>query len=364
MDGVEKVRQRLNDGAEKMRGQGSIYLRGTTYWIRYSWHGKEYRESAHTADEKKAQKLLQQRLRAVGTPSFAEPKEQRYTLDDLLDKLELDYTRKQNRSFKNIKYCWPHIAAGFPFHRVVDIDKDAIEKYQTARIKAGAASATINREVAYIKRGIKLLGLSVPVVEKLTEDNVRQGFLRIPEFNSLLAEIPDTNVRDLVEFLYNSGWRSSEPKAMQWDWLDLDSWTVRLPADFSKNKKPRTLPLEGALRDIIKRRISLRDPACPFVFHRNGKPIKSFRKAFQAAARATGQLALVPHDMRRSAIRSFRKAGLSETDGMKLSGHKTRSVYDRYDIIDDEDSRQAMRRAQEYTKQEATRKVIPLKRKA
>jgi integrase len=78
------------------------------------------------------------------------------------------------------------------------------------------------------------------VVEKLTEDNVRQGFLRIPEFNSLLAEIPDTNIRDLVEFLYNSGWRSSEPKAMQWDWLDLDSWTVRLPRIFPriKNRGP------------------------------------------------------------------------------------------------------------------------------
>jgi integrase len=73
---------------------------------------------------------------------------------------------------------------------------------------------------------------------------------------------------------------------------------------------------------------------------------------------------LVPHDMRRSAIRNFRKAGLSETEGMKLSGHRTRNVYDRYNIVDDEDSRQAMRQAQEYLKHEAGRKVIPLKRKA
>jgi integrase len=291
-------------------------------------------------------------------------RERRYTLDDMLSEIGREYTRKQNRSFKNVSYCWPYIETGFQFHRVVDIDKDAIKNYQAARLRAGAAPSTVNREVAYVKLGIKLLGLPVPVVDQLSEDNVRQGFLRVTEFNALLSEIPDSNVRDIVEFLYNSGWRSSEPKAMQWSWLDLDSWTARLAAEFSKNKKPRTLPLEGDLRDIIRRRIKLRDPACSFVFHRSGKPIKSFRKAFQAAAKAIGRPDLVPHDMRRSAIRNFRKAGLSETDGMNLSGHKTRAVYDRYDIHDDQDAREAMRRAQEYKKAEAARKVIPLKRKA
>ena len=108
----------------------------------------------------------------------------------------------------------------------------------------------------------------------------------------------------------------------------------------------------------------MRDLACPKVFHRKGKPIRSFRKAFKAAAKAVGLGDFVPHDMRRSAIRNFRKAGISESDGMKLSGHKTRSVYDRYNIIDDEDSREAMKRAQEYNKRQQKRKIIPLKRKA
>src|SRR5262249_12299907 len=154
----------------------------------------------------------------------------------------------------------------------------------------------------------------------LKEDNVRQGFLRMGDFNSLLEEIPNPDTKDIIEFLYHCAWRSSEPMAMQWHWLDLDSWTVRLPAKYSKNKKPRTLPLEGILRDIIKRRIKARDIICPYVFHRKGKPIKSFRKAFKAAAKAASFVDIVPHDMRRSAIRNFRKAGLSESDGMKLSG--------------------------------------------
>jgi integrase len=360
VDGVEKIRE----CKIMMRGQGSIYLRGKTFWIRYAWRGKEYRESAHTDNETKARKLLLKRIKAVGTPMFVEPKDQRYTLDDLLEKIRGRYLKKGQRSFVNLQYCWPNIEAGFPFHRVVDIDKDAIESYQTKRLDAGAAPASVNRETAYLKLGFKLLGLPAPVVEQLPEDNVRQGFIRVADFNALLVEVRDPNVRDIVEFLYHSGWRSSEPKAMGWHWLDLDTWTVRLPAEYSKNKKPRTLPLQGVLREIIERRIKARDIACPYVFHRNGKQIKSFRKAFEAAARAIGQPDLVPHDMRRSAVRNFRKAGLSESDGMKLSGHKTRSVYDRYDIIDEADSREAMKRAQEYIRRQSQRKVIPLKRKA
>jgi hypothetical protein len=110
-----------------MKGQGSVYLRGKTYWIRYAWRGKEYRESAETDNEEKAGKLLLKRLKAVGTPKFVEPKDQRYTLDDMLEKIRARYLKKQQRSFKNVEYCWPHLEAGFPFHRVADIDKDKIE---------------------------------------------------------------------------------------------------------------------------------------------------------------------------------------------------------------------------------------------
>lgn len=67
--------------------------------------------------------------------------------------------------------------------------------------------------------------------------------------------------------------------------------------------------------------------------------------------------------MRRSAVQNFRRAGLSESDGMKLSGHRTRNVYDRYNILDDEDVISAMNKVQNHLKKEAkNRKVVPLKR--
>ena len=138
-----------------------------------------------------------------------------------------------------------------------------------------------------------------------------------------------------------------------------------MPGKKSKSKKPTTLPLVGTLLDIVERRMKVRRLDCPFVFHRNGRQIRWFRGSFRAAAKAIGQPELLPHDFRRSAIRNFRKAGLSEGAGMALSGHKTRNVYDRYCIISDEDKAVDMQRVEEYLKKEAqSRKVVPLKRES
>jgi len=102
---------------------------------------------------------------------------------------------------------------------------------------------------------------------------------------------------------------------------------------------------------------------CPFVFHRDGKPVKSFRRAFKAAAKEAGLAGTLPHDMRRSAIRNFRKAGISESDGMKISAHRTNSVYKRYDIIDEEDQRRTIEKVQEHQRREMENlKVVPIKR--
>jgi len=81
------------------------------------------------------------------------------------------------------------------------------------------------------------------------------------------------------------------------------------------------------------------------------------------ACEAIGQPDLVPHDMRRSATRNFRKAGLSENEGMAMTGHKTHSIYQRYDIIDEEDMKQSMEKVQDYLKaQPRGSKVTPIRK--
>jgi integrase len=352
------------------RGAGRTYKRGSTWWIAYHFRGQEFRESAKTSDEKAAKKLLQQRLKERQKPNFVGPKEQRWTLDDMEAKIKADYAKAENRSFATVERCLKHVKDHFKFYRVADITASEIERYQTARLAAGAARASINREVAYLRRGLRLMFAAkeiseIPTIKQLEGENVRQGFVRAPEFSALLSGIKDPDTRDIIEFLYGTGWRSSEAAKLEWREVDLRGDMIKLSASKIKNKRPRLLPLTGALREIIMRRTEVRELACPFVFHRRGRQIKSFRRAFKAAANRIGQAGLLPHDMRRSAIRNFRKAGLSETEGMMLSGHKTNSVYKRYDIIDEDDLRQSMSKVQRHLKREVSqRKVIPLNKKA
>ena len=342
---------------------------GNTLWIAYSFRGKMFRESAHTTDEKTARKLLKQRLKQVERPGFVGSKEDRWTLADMKARIKADYERRQNRSLKTVEYCFKHLEDAFQFRRVIDITTPVIEEYTANRLRAGAARASVNRELAYLRRGFKLMLKAgdisaIPaVIELLQGENVRKGFIAPAEFGALTEEIPDADARDLVAFLYNAGWRSGEGKSLEWSEVDLKSNMIRLPAEKSKSKKPRNLPIIGALMEIIQRRIEVRRLDCPYVFHRRGKRIASFRKAFKTAATAAGLPGLVPHDMRRSAVRNFRRAGLSEHEGMKLSGHETDSIYRRYDIISDDDLTESMNRVQEHLKKEAeNRKVVPLKR--
>jgi integrase len=351
-----------------MRGDGSHFLRGRIWWIAYSFRGHPYQESSGSTDEREAKKLLRQRLKQVSKPNFVNPaKEEKWTLADMKEKIRLDYERKQNRSFEGVEFAFKHLEAEFKFYRVVDITAAEIQQYAAKRVKSGERSS-VNRELAYLRRGFRLMfeaGMisTVPVIKLFDGENVRKGFIGVAEFNALLDKIEKiggSDVRDIAEFLYDSGWRSSEARDFEFSWIDGNM--IRLPAENSKSKRARALPITGALLDIIERRQKLRRLDCPYVFHRKGKQIKSFRKAFKAAAKEIGYPGLLPHDMRRSAVRNFRRSGLSEHEGMALSGHRTDSVYRRYDIISDEDLTESMNRVQEHLKKEAeNRKVVALK---
>jgi integrase len=354
------------------RGTGSIFRKPGTrfWWIAYSFRGHSYQESSGSVDRKDAVKLLRQRLIKMTKPNFVDPaKERRYVLSDMLRELERDYERKGNRSFHTVKSAWQHPQAHFEFHRVVDITAEEISAYAAKRVGDGAAPGSVNLELAALRRGFRLMVekkmiSEAPVIKLFELDNARQGFIDGGDFNALLAEIRNEDVRDIVNFLYNSGWRSNEARQLRWSWIDLSANMILLPAAYSKSKKARPLPIAGALMDIIERRVKLRRLDCEFVFHRKGKSIRQFHKAFKAAAARIGQPGLLPHDMRRSAVRNFRRAGLSEHEGMALSGHRTRSVFDRYNIVSNEDLMDAMKRVQSHLKQEAeSRKVVPLARK-
>ena len=336
------------------------------YWIAYCRRGKPFRESAKTLSEKAAYKFLRKRLDEIKRPTYVGPSENKLGIEDMEKKVLADYEKNNRRSKKTVGFCFKPLKAFFTFDRLIDITPSRVERYQGARLEQKAARATINRECAYLRRGFKLLVESgevstAPAIRLLQGENVRQGFINAAEFAKLLKHLPSDDARDIAEFLFNSAWRSGEAESLEWRDVDRKAGMIRLRMENSKNGKPRLLPLIGALNEIIERRWHKRRLDCPYVFHRAGRQIKSFRRGWKTACDAIGQPNLVPHDMRRSGVRNFRKAGLSESEGMMLSGHKTNAVYRRYDIIDEQDIRDSMAKVQEHLARQTGTIVEPIR---
>ncbi|MDQ2869975.1 MAG: hypothetical protein M3S32_04470 [Acidobacteriota bacterium] len=108
------------------------------------------------------------------------------------------------------------------------------------------------------------------------------------------------------------------------------------------------LALEGNLRRVIEQRLAARRLDCPFIFHRGGQAIADFRKTWRTAAAAAGLGNRLLYDLRRTAIRNMVRAGVPERVAMEISGHRTRSFFDRYNITSERDVREAVIKTSSY----------------
>lgn len=150
---------------------------------------------------------------------------------------------------------------------------------------------------------------------------------------------------------------------------------MRLSPDASKNGQGRTLAMEGELWELIERRRAAREyqasdtttALSPLVFHRRGHPVGDFRKAWEAAYDAANLPGRLFHDLRRTGVRNMVRAGVPQHVAMRVSGHRTAAIFRRYDIVTEDDIREAMRRTQAHVSGQPTNtdtNVTPLGRSA
>lgn len=334
------------------------------WWIAYSYNGREVRESTGTSDEKTAQKILRAKVRAVlnerdGLQSFLTPKAARTTVGDLLDALEADY-RLRGKLSATVTSHLKRVRQPFGEKRARALESTDIDTWIEEQLRAGRAPATINRSTQLLAQSYAL-GLrqknvtSKPYIRKLPEENTREGFFEHDELTRVIEHLPDY-LRDYCRFAYFTGWRRGECSSLTWENVDQRARLIHLSAERSKNDHARKVALEGALWEVIQRRWNERvvdrtngTTTIPrYVFHRHGQPIGDFKKSWASACAAAGVGHKLFHDLRRTAIRNMVRAGVPETVAMKISGHRTRSIFDRYNITDERDLREAMTKTQGY----------------
>jgi integrase len=349
-----------------MRGDGRIYRRkgSNHWWISYCHQGKELRESSKSIEYRVAQKLLKRRLQEIGADTlglqaFLGPSQDRITVSDLLDHLEHDY-RIRSKYSPSIKSHLQRARDAFGHYRAILLTPKHVDSFIEAELESGRAPATINRCTQLIGQAYNLALRrkelnTKPYIRKLPERNARQGFFEHDEYERVITHLPDY-LKDACRFAYLSGWRRGEVFTLEWADVDQRAHVIRLRPEESKNGQGRTLALEGDLWTIIQHRWNERTVArknkttliSPYVFHHDGHQIVDIKKAWAKACTAAGVGPRLFHDFRRTAIRNMVRAGVPESVAMKISGHKTRSVFDRYNITDERDLREAMQKTQAY----------------
>jgi integrase len=211
------------------------------------------------------------------------------------------------------------------------------DKYQETRRACNAKPATINREIEILKSAAKhwerTYNEKVPLrhIIRLPEKNVRQGFFGEDEWFELMKYLPWWLV-GFCDFAYFTGWRKSEIAGLRWEWITFDE--IRIPD--SKNDTGRVIPLAGPIRNIIKTASGNREfRPTPWVFaDPNGNQIGDFRKRWKSACKAAGLAGRLFHDFRRTAVRNMIEKGVDREVAKKITGHKTDSMFTRYQIVD------------------------------
>jgi integrase len=343
---------------------GCVYRqKGRAVWqLKYYRDGVPICESSGTTVKDDARDLLRKREGAIVDGEPITKRSRRVTFETLADDLVNDYKINERKSLVDLESrIRKNLRPYFGGRRMASVTTADIRAYITARKTAKAANASINRELAALKRMFNLAIESevlptMPYFPMLEERNVRTGFFERDQFEIVRRHLP-ADLRGVATFAYVTGWRvPSEVLSLQWAQVNQDEGLVRLEPDTTKNDEGREFPfaLMPELADLIDEQWAARPPdrICPWVFHRagapfldkRGDPFRWFYDEWHAACEQAGCVGRIPHDFRRTAVRNLVRVGVAEKTAMKLTGHKSRSVFDRYHIVNAADLREAVTR--------------------
>ena len=364
---------------KRSNGEGGLFkMRGSENWYaQYYQNGRQIRVSTRTDVKQEALAQLRKLMNDSdkGLAPVTDVRKLKYA--DLRQRLLDSYVAQGNKSLKSRADGSEYIAGltaldtacGFKQETVdgklvvtekgtpcTQLTADFARRFVRDRLADGVGNAAINRSLACLRRMLTLAKRDkkihdVPYIEFLKEPAARKGFLERKDFDRLIKVLP-THLRPLVTFLYWCGTRIGETLAIEWNQVNLDARQIRLEPEQTKGDEARILPLPSVVVNMLHEV----EPKTGKVF--DGTNLrKEWMKACAACELGTVTeveerpydplySGLTLHDLRRSAVRNLRKAGVSEHEAMKISGHKTRSVFERYNIVSTDDIMAAMQKVE------------------
>jgi integrase len=348
---IQQLRARLaipekRQARPRAKGTGSIYKRGKGsrfYWAQwYSPDGTVNRESTKTESPELARKFLQKKVTESATGHDHE--QERVSISELVKQL---IQKKKNEEIKGAKSVsadegrWRvHLEPAFGKLKVRQLTAGALSSYVCKRKEDGAENGTINREFALLKRAFSVADVR-PVAKfpMLPESQPRQGFADDETLTALYDQASRVGLwlRAIVEVGATFGFRRGELINLRCSAVDVGRGTIRLEASETKNGRARVVALTPSTKVLLAACVTGKQPG-DCVFTKDGSNVSNdLRREWRHITKAVGQPELLFHSLRRTAVGNLIRAGVSEKVAQSISGHRTRSVFDRYHIVSETD---------------------------
>lgn len=331
---------------------GNVYKRGEIYYIRFTFRGQEFRESAKSTNRKVAGDLLRQRQREAAEGRITGPRAERVRFDDLVMLIRADYAANGRKSLGSLDDRIELLRQTFGDIRPVDVTYAMLAQYRDKRLVEKARPATVRYELVVFTRMFTLAiraGLlsTKPLRPEIRVENARRGFFEAEDLARVLKQLPE-HLRPAIVFAYVTGWRVGEVRKLTWNrHVDAKEGLVRLDAHEVKNAQGKVFPFRAhpELAKVITQQIERvqamqrgHGQIIPWLFPRpDGRQLGQFHKEWTKACRAARLPNKMVHDLRRTAVRNLVRAGVTERVAMALAGFKTRAVFDRYNIVSEAD---------------------------
>lgn len=315
---------------------------GSRYWYYdlTSPDGERVRESTKTANKQLAAQIeTRVRNQMIEDAALGVKRDKKFK--DAADHYLL--SRKDRRNiveYQRQLRWWEEQFGATPLYL---IDESKIHEIVEKKQMAGAANATLNRYLAILRAVLRAAHLerkwikAVPRIVKFSEPKARVRFLTPAECDRLIEAVP-AHWKNMVRLSLATGLRQSNVLRLRWEWVNLESKTLRIPGAEFKNKQDFALPLNEEAVAAIRGELGQHDT---YVFSYGNKPIRGLNQAaWKAACERAGIRDFRWHDMRHTWASRLAQSGVPTQALQRLGGWETMAMVNKYAHFDVDSLRQ------------------------